>query len=72
MGQIDIDLITDNAIIGLYETWQEADVLLQPFSRYSKIEQYAKREYAKGRAKGGIAVFYRNDIIKLEGVLPGP
>lgn len=69
MGQNDIDLITDNAIIGLYETWQESNIILQPLSRYSKIEQYAKREHARGRAKGGIAVFYRNDIIKLEEVL---
>lgn len=69
MGQNDIDLFTSNAIIGLYETWQETDVILHPFCRYSKIEQYAKREHSKGRAKGGILVYYRNDIIKLEEVL---
>jgi len=60
----DISTINQNHIIGLCETWAENDYFRPAFSRFRKVSVLAKRDVSVGRAKGGIIIYYRNDIFK--------
>lgn len=62
----DIDLVLENHIICLYETWSESNYTLGIFNRYSIVNSVAYKCKERGRAKGGLSILFRNDIFKID------
>lgn len=62
MSSNDKSVLQANHILCLYETWQEKSHVISCLNRYSKVERLAQRDNKQGRAKGGLVIFFRNDI----------
>lgn len=65
MSKNDLAELVSSHIICIYETWSETPITFSALNGFSKVEVAAKRVFDKGRAKGGIAMYWRNDIFSL-------
>lgn len=69
MESRDIEKLTNCEIICLYETWHEKRVNFAAFSRFSQIEVKAIRSSPKGRAKGGLILLFRRDLLVVNEII---